>query len=311
VDFFVKHNRPGLRDMTFSEALAAYLEELRQPTDGGSMARPETLRSKSKRLATFAAIHGKTSVRKITEADVSAWVESFGDVAPRTVLNRRAELQSVFNWCEKALPDFTNTVCKVKQRKPSEPAPAAVLTPEQTRAMLRAMEADFPPRYAVTLALMFFAGVRPQELLRPDNPLRWENIRMEEGKVFVPQTASKTRTFRTVPITENLRAWLERYPGEGRIAPSESRFRAARTACMKKARVKAWPADGARHTYATAAGELHGLHTAAGWMGHSGTLTVFQAHYRGLMNRAQAEAFFKIQPAAPAGNVIQLRESMA
>ncbi|MCC5848921.1 MAG: tyrosine-type recombinase/integrase [Verrucomicrobia bacterium] len=306
VDFFIKHNRPGLKDMTFNAALAAYLEELRNPTDGGDTARPETLRSKSKRLATFGEKHGKKSVRKITAADVSAWVESFGDVAPRTVLNRRAELQSVLNWCEKKLPDFTNTVCKVKQRRKTEAAPAEILTPTQTRALLRAMEKDYPPRYAVSLALMFFAGVRPQELLRPDNPLRWENIRLDEGVIFIPQTASKTRSFRTVPITENLRDWLERYPGEGRIAPSESRFRAARTACKKKARVKKWPPDGARHSYATAAGELHGLHKAAGWMGHSGTLTVFQAHYRGLMNRKDAESFFEIRPAPAAGNVIHL-----
>jgi hypothetical protein len=75
---------------------------------------------------------------------------------------------------------------------------------------------------------------------------------------------------------------------------------------MKKARLKSWPADGARHTYATAAGELHGLHKAAGWMGHSGTLTVFQSHYRGLMNHRDAEAFFNIYPEPAAGNMIQL-----
>jgi integrase len=214
VNFFIKHNRPHAKDYTFKQALAAYVEELRQPTDGGSPARPETLRSKEKRLATFTAKHGRKSVRKITEADVSAWVESFGDIAPRTVLNRRAELQSVLNWCEKNLPDFTNTVCKVKQRRKAEAAPAEILTPSQARAMLRAMEEDNPPRYALTFALMLFAGIRPLELLRTDNPLRWENIRLDEKSIFIPQTASKTRTFRTVPIFPNLAAWLERYPGE-------------------------------------------------------------------------------------------------
>lgn len=306
VDFYIKHNRPHAKDYTFKEALAAYLEDLRQPTDGGSPARPETLRSKRKRLSTFTDTHGKKSVRQITDADISAWVESFGEIAPRTVLNRRAELQSVFNWCETNLPDFVNTVCKVKQRRKTETAPAEILTPAQTRAMLHAMEADYPPRYVLTFALMFFAGIRPLELLRPDNPLRWENIRLEEKTIFIPAKTSKTRTFRTVPITANLAAWIERYPGEGRIAPSESRFRAARTDALKKARVKSWPPDGARHTYATAAGELHGLHKAAGWMGHSGTLTVFQAHYRGLINSREAESFFEIRPEPKAGNIIHL-----
>lgn len=296
-DFFIKHHRHHEKDLTVNQALAAYLEELRQPTDGGSPARPETLKTKSKRLHGFTAKHGTQSVREITEADVLAWIESFGDIAPRTLLNRRAELQSVFNWCGKRLPDFENTVCKVKQRRKAETAPAEILTPSQARAILRAMETDSPPRYAVTMALMLFAGIRPQELLRPDNPLRWENIRLDEGIIFIPQTASKTRTFRTVPIEPNLMQWLSRY-GEstGRIAPSESRFRTARTSAMEKARMKKWPSDGARHTYATACGEIHGLHKAAGWMGHSGTLTVFQAHYRGLMPRKDAESYFTIEP---------------
>jgi len=307
VDFFIEHNRPRAVDMTLADALAAYMEQLRRPTDGDSPARPETLKSKKRRVKSFIEEHGEKSVWHITEADVSAWVESFGDVAPRTVRNRRAELQSVFNWCERALPDYTNTVCKIVQKKPGEAAPADIVQPGDALKILRYMEANFPPRYALSMALQFFAGIRPQELLRSDNPLRWENIRLEQGEIFIPQTASKTRTFRTVPITPNLRAWIERYPGQGRIAPAISRFRAARREAVRNAtKMKVWPHDAARATYATAAGELHGLHKAAGWMGHSGTLTVFQAHYRGLLNATDAKRFFEIHPEPAAGNVIHL-----
>jgi integrase len=315
VDFFIKHNRPGLKDMTFTEALAAYLEELRNPTDGGDTARPETLRSKSKRLATFAADHGKKSVRKITAADVAGWVESFGEVAPRTVLNRRAELQSVFNWCERALPDFENTVCKVKQRKKKgSGAAAAILTPKEAEAVLRHIEKNAPnPRYAVTMAIMMFAGIRPGELTRPDNPLRWENIRLDEGKINVPEFTSKTMDFRSVPIEPNLRDWLERYPGTGRIAPSDSRFRTARGEAVKAARLKGgWPPDAARHTYGTAAGEIYGLHKAAGWMGHIGGIRMFITHYQGRMTTEDAKAYFEIRPTpAKAGEVIQFKEATA
>ena len=313
VEFYLKHNRPGLLDMTFTEALNAYIAELKAPTDNGDPARPETIKSKEKRLRTFTDKHGKQSVRQITEADVKNWVDSFGDIAPRTLLNRRAELQSVFNYCEKVLPGFENKVCKVKQRRRKESqAPAAILAPTDAKKVLEYLEKNYPGRYAVTMALMMFAGIRPGELTRPDNPLTWASIRLEEGKIHIPAETAKTREPRSIPIEANLREWLKRYPDEGRIAPSDSRFREARGEAVREgAKMKGgWPSDGARHTYGTAAGELHGLHKAAGWMGHSGGLAMFKAHYEGRMTRKDAEVFFNILPyAEKAGKVIQMEAS--
>ncbi|MDF3128724.1 tyrosine-type recombinase/integrase [Kiritimatiellaeota bacterium B1221] len=307
VDFFLKHHPATDDRLTVEECLTRYETEMKTPSDGGTPARPESIRNKRKRLTAFLTLHGERDVREITQADIDTWAKSFAHLAPRTQVNRKAELQSVLNFAEGILPEFKNTVCTIKQKKKKGGSPAEILTPEIVEIMLRKLEEKYPPRYAVTFALMNFAGIRPAELTRPDNPLTWESIRLDKGKIYVHAHTAKTGDWRDVPIFENLAAWLKRYPGKGRISPSDSRFREARSVALKAAGLDHWPHDGARHSFGTYAGELHGLHKAAGWMGHTGGLSVFQAHYKGRATPEQAKAFFNIKPTpAKSGTVIQM-----
>jgi integrase len=311
---YAKRNRRDHSAITVEKAIELHFHELENPKDGGNPARHYTVTTKRRKLDTFAKLHGKRPITSIQAEDVEAWIEGLGDVAPRTRLNHRVDLQSLFNWLEGAVLGFENTVAKVKQRK-RQAEPAAILTPGEAKKLLRVMEDNHSGRFVATLALMLFAGIRPYELLRAEKggekPLTWENVRLEEGMIILPTTGSKTRSFRTVPISDNLREWLEAYPGEsGRIAPSEDSFQEARKLCADKAGLTNWTPDICRHSFATYAGELHGLHIAAGWMGHSGTLSTFQAHYRGLTNAKDARAFFSIKP-AKAGDVVQFEGKRA
>ncbi|WFB34914.1 phage integrase N-terminal SAM-like domain-containing protein [Kiritimatiellota bacterium B12222] len=309
VDFWIKHHPADCEIWTVKETHDRYIEEMQTPTDGGSPARPETIDTKKKRLRTFLKFHGEQPVSEITPEDVTAWINSFKNHAPRTVLNHRAELQSLFNFAENHLPQFENIVCKVKQRKKHETAPADILTPQQAEGVLRWLENNAPDRYALTFALMLFAGIRPLELTRPGTTFDWGCIRLDEGQILVPATTSKTRTFREVPITDNLRKWITRYPGSGRVCPAENRFRAKRLEACTKLGIT-WVPDMPRHSFGSYAGELHGLHKAAGWMGHSGGLGVFNAHYKGRSTPEQARAFFNITPTPEAGGkLIQINKA--
>lgn len=296
--------------MTVDEALSHYEADMRAPKDGSAPARPESIRNKHKRLGKFLEDQGERDVRQITNADVETSAATFAHLASRTQVNRKAELQSVLNYAESILPDFENTVCNIRQKKRRGAAPAEILTPTVVEAMLRHLEKNHPPRYAVTFALMNFAGIRPAELTRPDNPLTWENIRLDEGKIYVHAYTAKTGDWREIPIFDNLLEWLKRYPAKGRISPSDSRFRNARSEALKKTDLKNWPHDGARHSFGTYAGELHGLHKAAGWMGHNGGLSVFNAHYKGLAKPEAAKAFFSINPTpTKTGKVISISKA--
>lgn len=312
VEFYIKHHPVNDSKLTLEQALSLYEADMRNPKDGGDPARPASINNKRKRLKGFLELHGGKDVRSITDKDVEAWAEGFSHLAMKTQINRKAELQSVLNFVEREelVPAFENTVCKIKQRKKKGGGKAEILSPEVAKAMLHKLEEDYPSRYAVTFALMCFAGIRPQELIPEEgkgNPLTWENIRLDEGKIHVQPETDKTGDYREIPISDNLREWLVRYQGEGRIAPSSSRFRKARTKARIHAKLESWPSDGARHSYATYGGEIHGLHMVAGWMGHVGGLAMLKRHYQGRTTAEQAEEFFGILPAPKEqGKVIQM-----
>jgi integrase len=311
VDFFLKHNPKSDVQLTLEEVVQAYESELKNPTDGGDAARESSIRNKRRRLGAFLEVHGAKDVRAITEADVKAWAETFEHLAPRTQLNRKVELQSVLNFAERLMPGYENTVCKLKQRRAKGAAAAAILTPKQAEDMLRYMEENKPGRYALTLALYLFAGLRPQELIPRDgksNPMQWGAIRLDRGKVHVLPEISKTGHDRQITISDNLRKWIERYPGEGRIAPEANAFDEARREAAKEAGVKRWVQDFTRHTYGTYAAELNGIHAAAESMGHVTGLSVFKRHYEGRATPQAAAAFFEIKPTpAKSGKVIQIK----
>ncbi|MDA3875252.1 MAG: site-specific integrase, partial [Kiritimatiellae bacterium] len=305
VDYWIKHHPDVEERVTLEELVTAYENELRNPTDGGDAARPASVRNKRRRLGTFLNVHGEKDIRQLTKADVEEWELTFAELAPRTRLNRKAELQSVLNFAQGTekrpafVPGYTNTLCKVYQRRGKGAAGAAILTPAQAEAMLRHIEANKPGRYALTFALYLFAGLRPQELIPRDgknNPMQWGSIRLDKGKIFVLPEVSKTGHDRQVTICDNLRAWIERYPGAGRIAPEANAFDGARRKAAKEAGVKKWAQNLTRHSYGTYAAELNGIHAAAESMGHMTGLSVFKRHYEGRTSQKDAEKFFGIMP---------------
>ncbi|MCC5846664.1 MAG: hypothetical protein JJU29_01110 [Verrucomicrobia bacterium] len=304
---YLRRNRPNQINLTVGEAFERYMDHVKRR--GGKKNRParqHTLDSKRKRLGSFIELYGETNLRDITESDVQNWMESLGEVQERTRFNRKSELQSFLNGCQKFLDiDYVNDVCRVEQPGENE-QPAAIITPQHAAGMMKWLEENKEPKFIAAMALMFFGGIRPMEILRHDNPLTWETIDFEKGEIYVPAPTSKTRTHRTIEIQNNLKAWLKRYRGEGRIGPVESSFRAARTSAYRSAGLDSWPMDAARHSFATYAGIIYGSHKAASWMGHGGTLYVFDQHYKGLGTRKDAEAFFKITPARAAGNLIRM-----
>jgi len=311
---YLSRNRPNQIHLTVAEAYAQYMDHVKRR--GGKKKRParqHTLNSKKKRLGSFIEIYGDTNLRDITKGNVDDWMESLGDIQERTKFNRKSELQSFLNGCQKFLDiDYVNDVCAVDQPGAND-EPPAIITPQDAAAVMRWLEIHKEPKFVAAMALMLFGGIRPMEILRQDHPLKWKTINLEKGEIHVPAQTSKTRTHRTVEMQENLLAWLKRYhPTEGgRIGPVESSFRVARTAAYKAAGMPSWPMDAARHSFATYAGIIHGSHKAASWLGHGGTLYVFDEHYKGLGTRRDAEAFFKIMPTPAAGKIIPFQEATA
>ena len=140
-------------------------------------------------------------------------------------------------------------------------------------------------------ALCFFAGIRPDTVQR----LGWDRI--EKERVFVPMELNKTPIDYEVPIRPNLAAWLALTPSECRKGPiclaggvTQKMIGTVR----KKSGVK-WIPDGPRHTFASSVCILEGTEKAIEQMGHRSP-TMLYRHYRKLIGKEQAQAFFGIFP---------------
>lgn len=163
-------------------------------------------------------------------------------------------------------------------------------------------------RHASALALMLFAGLRPQELWGIDKPpLLWKNVLTSERIVRVPAEVAKTRKARLLEgLPGALWHWLQpRGPDQSvafggsqqiiRIAQRAAGF--AKFADGQHVTVRAWPHDATRHSFATYALALTGdPGRVALWLGHEGSPRLLYTNYRGLATKAEAEKYFGLVP---------------
>jgi integrase len=80
-----------------------------------------------------------------------------------------------------------------------------IFTPAELTQLFQT--AQEKPELIPFVAVAAFAGLRHAEITR----LEWPEIRLEDGFIEVKARKAKTASRRLVPITPNLRAWLEKY----------------------------------------------------------------------------------------------------
>ena len=164
---------------------------------------------------------------------------------------------------------------------------------------------SFTPELVPALAVLFFAGLRPNEMLR----LTWDQIDLAGRVIRLTGDVTKTRTMRNVEIADNLRAWLTAYRGTGPLVASLGCYRKMRETLMEKCGLAEWPTDVARHTFATLHYATHkNAATTMAQLGHFGNPQTFVTHYKGIpVTAADAAAFWKIKPATAANKVVQFK----
>jgi len=249
-----------------------------------------------------------TMVSDVTPAGVVEWLETL-DVSPRTKNNFLRNVGAAFGFATKRGFIASNPFLAVDKAREQVTAPA-VFTPKQMATLLEKADARLVP----VLAIGAFAGLRPEELRR----LMWHHVDFDAGLIEVEARHSKTAQRRLVTMSENLKAWLAPYRNaRGKVAPVANRRlrqngeRMLREAAMKAAKIKTWPVDVLRHSF----GSYHlAKHNDAAKtaleMGHTTTKTLFE-HYRNLVKPEAATAFWSIQPAETAGNVLTFTKETA
>jgi integrase len=212
VEFFLKYK--AISDITLERAIEKFLEFQE------SQIRDYSLSEYRRTLNTFSGFIGEVLVGQITHDDIERFLNSKRSkdgakkAAKRTWNNNRKSLHRFFGWCAERPQNFVqvNPVSDIKSMREEITDPTA-MTAEKTEKVMRYVEATDADlvRY---FALSIFAGIRPTrkhgELGKLDSV---DNISIN-GSIRITAANSKTSRSRNVTIQPNLRAWLDKFPGQ-------------------------------------------------------------------------------------------------
>ena len=277
------------KSWTVDEGAEAWIQSIEQKGKSGSY-----LNDVRQRLLRFREFFGPRSMADMATPDVDGWVNALG-VGPQTVRNFLTVVGSMFSYAVKQGRSPRNPVANVERPDVRRDDPG-ILTPEQLQRLLN----DLPDDTVPFVALSAFAGLRPMEVRR----LQWQDINFKTGLITVKSSTSKTKRRRTVPMMDNLRAWLQPLAKEegpvvelADLTIRQKRIKPAR----ERVGLKVWPHDCLRHSAASYWLQIEGdAARVALWLGHS--QEVLHQHYKGLLNDpADASAWFAIKPTPKQG----------
>jgi integrase len=303
VDDFIERENSRQKSWTLKQCYNEKLKWMEAIEDGVPNCRPRSIKDYKLRLASLLEKNGNDFIPDLTSKDIKAWLVTTG-ASGRNLRNMKTTVQGLLNFAETNMPGgaknteeqgkWRNNIAVFPQAKAKEVKPAEILLVKDCETILRALEC-YNPRYALAMALGCFAGLRTTEI-HEKGGLCWEHIRFDEGIIHIPAALAKTRDFRDVKISENLKAWLKRYKQkEGRISPAAGHFSEKRAALCRDLNLS-WPHNGARHSFGTYYAKLHGYRNTSDQLGHTGGIKMLKQHYSGLCTNEEAEAYFNIRP---------------
>ena len=279
----IKDAGKGARGKTFSEGVSLFLSECKVR----GVKKP-TYNNYERYLGRVGRAWGGEKVSEITTEMVRELMSQEKSKAPTTRHLYHNLLTIFFRFLEKQGWVDRNPVLPVARTK-IPPKRPGVFTPEEVRAV---MDTAFriAPELVPFFAICFFTGIRPETVER----LGWEHV--EKDRIFVPMELNKTPHDYEVPLRPNLAAWLDLTPPEKRKGPIWAV--GIKKHMVGKARRKSgvkWIQDGPRHTFASCVCALEGTEKAVEQMGHRSP-TMLYRHYRKLIGKEQAQAFFEVFP---------------
>jgi integrase len=141
------------------------------------------------------------AISMVTSAEIEDFLRGL-KLSGRSRNNYRRAVATMFYFAESRgyLPKGFVQVDSVAVAK-EEDSEIEIFRPEE---LMRVLE-DAEPELVPFIAIGAFAGLRHAEIKRLD----WAEVRLEDGFIEVKASKAKTASRRLVPVTENLKLWLE------------------------------------------------------------------------------------------------------
>ena len=283
VDYYLENYRPAVLESTLKEAAARFMAD-----KGKENKRERTIGNLKSRLDSFVGFFPEAKrVSEVLPGQIKDFLYRDSARSPLTVRNDFLVVRPFFKWCvlEKYCAESPAThVGKIKFDAP-EPT---VLPAAQIRSLMAAAAAYREGMCVPFFALATFCGIRPKELER----ITWENIDLDQKVVMITKKIAKTRSTRSVELSENALAWLRPFAADRQpIKITRRAFEAVR----RHAQLADWQSDVLRHTAISNHLAAHKDAAATAlWAGNS--VEIIHRHYKYLLTEAQAVEFWAIMP---------------
>jgi integrase len=291
-DFFIDHlERVRRCKITVAQLADEVLAAKR--ADGRSAKYIDMLRLYFKR---FRQDFGNRLIADITVEELDNWLRALPG-SPKTRADYRANIGVLFSCAaQRRMIDFNPIAFTAKPKLIDRPP--EIFAVDELRALLQGAQRT-EPTVVPMLSIGAFAGLRDAEIKRLD----WNEVDLARGHIEVKAAKAKSARRRIVPIQGNLAAWLRPYSDlVGQVVPDRVRGKLDRV--RKAAALTRWPKNGLRHSFASyRLAAIHDAPRVASELGHTTPQLLYNT-YRELVRPDEAQAYWKIEPAAEAAKVV-------
>jgi integrase len=295
VQFYLSHQpaeaSPRTVDQVYTEMLVARAQ------DGLSQ---NTLADYRSRLGRFAREFDACPLSALDSRHLDDWLRRL-DVHRRTRNNYRGNLLDFVRFARRRgyMPKDWDPLDQVPRLK-NEPVQIDIFTPEELTKLLGAAPANQLP----FIAIGAFAGLRHEEMSAPGLPvLDWRQVDFDKNEIHVLAAVARKKGYdRLVPMSQNLRAWLEPHARHnGPICALANMANALRRTAAAAA--VPWKRNGLRRSFISYQLAMsHNIGTVATEAGTSPDR--IRHNYRKLVPDREALRYFAILPTS--NDILQL-----
>ncbi len=266
------------------QEFTSWMEATPRKLKGSGSYRPASIHNAKIHLAYFEEKFGSRLVSDVKRGDLKKWLDGLPKKDGfKDSIKRHIAAMYTYGIREfEELADISKPTNDLTFES-YEPDPQ-VWVPNEVELFLNTVPDDTKAAWAI----LFFAGLRPEEFQR----LQPRDIGSKS--ITVRREVSKTGKKRFVTITETLRAWLKKYPLQK--VPTDGRMKGVRLKACENMKL-IWIRDLPRNCFATYLSAIKDMEHAANQLGHANT-EMLQKHYKAIIEDVEeiAEEFWDIRP---------------
>lgn len=242
-----------------------------------------------------------TPVAALTAQNIESLLEGASPTYRNAMLR---EIRSVLNWSMGGTRKWLshNPADDLEFSAVAKGKEVQIYAPGDIQKLLSATVRDHPTLIP-SIAILVFAGVRPDHLDGEIVKLEWSHVVLDDAgheRIELPGSITKTAKKRTISIRPALQSWLKWHlqrggTSEGLVCPTRGqKLRTQMRDIFETAHVTRIQ-DGFRHTFASYLAPVEGMDRVEQELGHQGGRQLLNKHYRTDVRRAVAERFWALR----------------